>query len=1400
MYTSYSPRASVGCDPPLRYIPGATMGGTGNTGPTGADGASGRPGVTGVTGATGNTGPTGSTGSSVTGPTGPTGNTGPTGPTGAKGRTGMRGATGPRGVTGTNSSTGATGPTGDKGPTGNRGPTGAFARTGATGVSGPTGPTGPTGYDGRQGLAGRSPTGAQGATGATGLGLTGPTGPVGPTGLAGMTAGVTGLTGYTGHVGNTGCTGPTGPTGPTGNTGSTGWTGWTGNTGPTGNTGATGPTGNTGTTGPTGNTGPTGPTGKLGPTGNTGPTGFTGWTGNTGATGPTGRTGPTGPTGNTGPTGFTGSTGATGATGPTGWTGNTGPTGPTGATGATGRTGPTGLTGPTGPTGFTGQTGRTGTTGPTGPTGPTGYTGPDGISPTGNTGMTGPSGPRGPTGWTGPTGGAGPTGNAGKTGMTGPTGPRGPTSTLNFLMGTGSASVGTGPDATTSTVTVATALPATRVWITGVQPSYLNYPIQSSSVTGGFGAWTLSTNFATPSGPYAGSTATIHYGYYPVPYLTKSDGAYLNRGYIVKYSRSGVVQWAVSIGYLGYFTLTAMVSDSTGVYVTAYYYTYNASPTTIVLYNGDGTDSGKTLPTITRAYRQCMIKYSHSGTVLWAISHILSSSTFGNGSGGATIYRDYVYFTGEWGNFSGTRFLNNADGTASTKTITDTSQGTGYVIKYDLNGFVQWAAQVGGGASKCVWDVAVDAYDGVYACGYVWDYGVSITLKNADGTSSGRTLTTNGKVCIFTIKYNSSGTIQWVASIPTTYDYGYACTGRGVALDNNGVYVIGSYVAVATVTLYNGDGTASSITLPISPGATTPAIFVIKYDLVTGAVVWAIPMVANSSSYGIAITTDSMGGVYALGSYYKNNPPAMTLYNGDGSASGKTLPVGQQNDMFVVKYNTLGVVQWRTYVQDPGGNQWILSKLFADTSGVYVSQSRALWGTPISLYNADGSLSSYTIPISTTVTGVLIKYSPTGVVQWVNSIIGAESLSGAGVVADTSSIYWSGYYYSEPRPVQVTDIVPAPSEPLPLPRYYDVSTTNWTQSWNPYLNSLIAANSSGVTVAVSTFTGGATYVSLGWYGGVLGPDGCIYCPPFFADNILKLNVATGVTTNITGGASMPSMAAGWFGGVLGPDGCIYFAPRNATNILKLNVATGVTTNITGGASYAPANNSWSGGVLGPDGCIYFAPFYATNILKLNVATGVTTNITDSATYPGGGSWNGGVLGPDGCIYFAPYSATNILKLNVATGVTTNITGGATYPGGTAWWGAALGPDGCIYFGPYTATNILKLNVATGVTTNIASGGSTGYLGATLGPDGCIYFTPSGDSNGAILKLNVATGATNIISLGGGAGGSGGGGILGPDGNIYFLPFGASKIFKLTFTGLTQLPSTTYCLSAYANKS
>ena len=109
----------------------------------------------------------------------------------------------------------------------------------------------------------------------------------------------------------------------------------------------------------------------------------------------------------------------------------------------------------------------------------------------------------------------------------------------------------------------------------------------------------------------------------------------------------------------------------------------------------------------------------------------------------------------------------------------------------------------------------------------------------------------------------------------------------------------------------------------------------------------------------------------------------------------------------------------------------------------------------------------------------------------------------------------------------------------------------------------------------------------------------------------------------------------FYGGVLLPDGRVFCVPYNSTSARIYNPVTDTLTTPSG--TY-PGLTAFIGGVLLPDGRVFCVPFNSTSARIYNPVTDTLT--TPPGTYPGLSAFVGGVLLPDGRVFCVPFSSTS----------------------------------------------------------------------------------------------------------------------------------------------------------------
>eukprot|EP00966_Prymnesium_polylepis_P213098 4935578-Prymnesium_polylepis.1 len=124
-----------------------------------------------------------------------------------------------------------------------------------------------------------------------------------------------------------------------------------------------------------------------------------------------------------------------------------------------------------------------------------------------------------------------------------------------------------------------------------------------------------------------------------------------------------------------------------------------------------------------------------------------------------------------------------------------------------------------------------------------------------------------------------------------------------------------------------------------------------------------------------------------------------------------------------------------------------------------------------------------------------------------------------------------------------------------------------------------------------------------YLGGVLGPDGRIYCVPSDADYVLRIDPETCSATEI--GPEIGTRATHchishncnkWQNGFLAPDGLIYAIPLKASAVLRIDPLRD-TVDVVGGPFIG--FEKWEGGVLSRLGAMYCMPLNSKKILKIN---------------------------------------------------------------------------------------------------------------------------------------------------------------------------------------------------------
>jgi hypothetical protein len=509
-----------------------------------------------------------------------------------------------------------------------------------------------------------------------------------------------------------------------------------------------------------------------------------------------------------------------------------------------------------------------------------------------------------------------------------------------------------------------------------------------------------------------------------------------------------------------------------------------------------GTVTFGTISLTAANYDVYVVKIDPSGTVLWAQKGGGSSLDWGYGI--AVDPTGNVYVSG----------LFYSTATFGTYNITSLGSGDVFVAKYNSSGVCQWAAAGGNpGNDDMGYGIAADA-SGCWVTGYYRGTG---TFGSTVLTAIGGTFDTD----IFIARYSPSGVLKWAKTA------GSASTdnANSLSIDNAGNAYIGGFI----------QNTATFGTVTVTTAGGSQDAFIAKIDS-SGSFLWAKSGGQSAYSENVgAVTTDAAGNSYLVGTMQVTATFSPFTLSGIGAV-----------DVFLVKYNSAGTVQWaRNY----GGsaNEAVYAACISPVTGnifiagTSLSPSVIIGSTTLSSFGSSGQtmVAEYTPngnPVSAIKSG---SPSPGGDIPWgiASDVNGVTYVTGKFAVANTA-VFGS------------TTLTSAGNNDAFEAKLGYTSTTP-TYSWSP----ATGLNATNISNPVATPAVTTTYTLI-----VTG-DSCTAMDQITITVLDSSSVSAGMDTSICPGGSTILQATG--------GGSYFWSPSaglSATNIANPSASPANTTN------------------------------------------------------------------------------------------------------------------------------------------------------------------------------------------------------------------------------------------------
>ncbi len=453
---------------------------------------------------------------------------------------------------------------------------------------------------------------------------------------------------------------------------------------------------------------------------------------------------------------------------------------------------------------------------------------------------------------------------------------------------------------------------------------------------------------------------------------------------------------------------------------------------------------------------------------------------FGSGSTGSEM--GTANATDAAGNVYTVGWYTSANITFGSITLTNPGLGTSdvFITKHSPTGTALWAKTFGGTDGEIASSVSVDSNGDVYITGWYSSSSLAFGSQTLTNSSAGNS-------DVFVAKLNSAGNVVWAKSA------GGNATDRGhsISVDASGnVVVVGLFIS-STINFGSVNANHS--------GSGNSDLFIVKYDA-SGNPLWAKGAGGSGSDVANGVATDASNNIYVTGFFSSTsiNFSGNTLTN---SGSGS-------QDLFLVKYNPSGTIQWS--VKSSGHLDEYGSALAVSSTGVYLTGAFSSSVATIDNVNLTNNSAG-------THDAIVAKYNFNGGVLWAKRIGGSDGDVGLDIDIDGSDrVFVSGNFASGSINVDGTILINT------LTGYRDMFYAAYDAAgfnlWSTKIGDSFDESANGIAVNVQ----GNTIYATGMYNSSFVAFGTNTVSKFCADDVfiaklggLSLNLKEQSISNIS---------------------------------------------------------------------------------------------------------------------------------------------------------------------------------------------------------------------------------------------------------------------------------------------